>query len=76
MHGYAILDHKDELKYPVLLMHGTGDKVTSCDASRTFANQHQKNMTFIEMDGLYHEMHNEPQQLTVFNEMLNWIKIQ
>ena len=73
-HGHAILDHEDDLKYPVLLMHGTGDKITSCDASRTFANKHQKNLTFIEMDGLYHEMHNEPQQLTVFNEMLNWIK--
>jgi len=73
-HGYAILNHTEELKYPVLLMHGSGDKVTSCDASREFADKHKKNVTFLEMDGLYHEMHNEPQQLTVFNEMLNWIK--
>ncbi len=71
--GYAILDSADKLHTPVLLIHGTGDKVTSSDASRQFAEKRKDLITYIPFKGLYHETHNEAEQNQVFDAMLHWI---
>lgn len=45
---------------PTLLMHGSGDKICDVEGSRRIAAQHkdEENFTYIEWDGLFHEIHN------------------
>jgi alpha-beta hydrolase superfamily lysophospholipase len=59
---------------PLLLMHGNSDPITSFEASRRFAERAPSDLcTFVAWDGLYHEMHNEPQQAEVLNTITAWL---
>jgi len=71
--GKNILLNADKLKYPMLLMHGTGDKLTDHNASREFAALRPDLITYKEFEGLYHEMHNEQEKQMIFDTMYNWI---
>ncbi len=75
-YGKSILENVSKLHYPILLMHGTADQLTSFEASKELATKKKKMITFIEYEGLFHELHNEPQKEIVFNDMLEWIKEQ
>eukprot|EP01068_Selenidium_serpulae_P005472 Selendium_serpulae@DN4041_c1_g1_i1.p1 len=44
---------------PLLLLHGTDDRVTCCKTSEKFASSLKGDVTFAPMDGLRHECHNE-----------------
>lgn len=74
--GKDILHHANQLHHPVLLMHGTGDLLTSYQATRELAAMRKDIITYKEYEGLYHEMHNEPEKNMLFNDMLNWIHLQ
>lgn len=75
-YGYYAIRHASEFKSPLLLMHGTADKLTSHKATEEFAAA-SKNVSELKLwDGLYHEIHNEPEKLQVFQYTLNWIKQQ
>ncbi len=57
-----------------LLMHGNADAFTSVEGSRRFAKLAPAHMvTYKEWDGLYHEMHNEPQRPEIFQFMAGWL---
>jgi len=71
--GLWALDHAAEFSLPLLLMHGTADRLTSYKASREFAEHGGKNITFREWDGFYHEIHNEPEKAEVLKAMINWM---
>ena len=71
--GKNILLNADRLKYPMLLMHGTADGLTDHKASREFAALRPDLITYKEFEGLYHEMHNEPEKQEIFDTILNWI---
>ncbi len=58
---------------PLLLMHGSGDKLTSFAASREFCQRVKGDVTFKEWPGFYHEIHNEPEQLEVFQTTYDWL---
>ncbi|MCB0593409.1 MAG: lysophospholipase [Lewinellaceae bacterium] len=58
---------------PLLLMHGTADRITSPEASRDFAERLQGDVTFKAWDGLYHEIHNEKSKDQVFRFVLGWL---
>ena len=46
---------------PLLLVHGTADKVCDVEGSKQFHDKVKaKDKKIILLDGLYHEMHNEP----------------
>lgn len=62
------------LSVPTLLMHGSEDKITSPEASRRFAERTQRDVLFKEWPGLFHELHNEPEQQDVLNYMWNWMQ--
>lgn len=53
------LEHAGELKTPLLLMHGSSDRITSVKGSRMFAERAPDLCTFKEFDGAYHELHFE-----------------
>lgn len=70
--GRRILKNTRGVNIPILLMHGSDDKITSPDASRELAAQIPGVRLKI-WDGGYHEVHNEPFSDDVFNEVMSWM---
>lgn len=54
-----VLAHPEELKVPLLLCHGEQDPICSVEGSREFEEK-AKGVRFVEFEGAYHELHNEP----------------
>jgi len=71
--GLWALEHAAEFTLPLLLMHGSADRLTSAQASREFAAQAGQCCTLRIWDGFYHEIHNEPEQGEVFECLLEWL---
>lgn len=71
--GYWALAHAAELKIPLLLMHGSADRLTSVGASQDFADRAGAICTLKIWEGFYHEIHNEPEQGQVFAYLQNWL---
>jgi len=74
--GLWALDHARDFSVPLLLMHGTADRITSFAAGAEFAKQAGKMVTWHPWDGLYHEIHNEPQKAEVIKNMIDWLNTQ
>lgn len=74
--GYYLLQHANNLKIPTLLMHAGEDKITSADASKDFAEKASLLTELKIWEGLYHEIHNEPENEQVLTYAVNWIKKQ
>lgn len=71
--GKWALEHASEFSLPLLLMHGGEDKIISVEASREFVNRITKKCTLKIWDGLYHEIHNEPEKEEVFKFLIDWL---
>lgn len=71
--GLWALDHAEEFSVPLLLMHGTADRITSSAASAEFAKRAGKVVTWHPWDGFYHEIHNEPEKAAVIKTMIDWL---
>ena len=71
--GQWVLEHASELSLPLLLMHGGADKLSSIEASKEFDRKIPKKCTFKIWDGLYHEIHNEPEREEVFKFLIDWL---
>jgi acylglycerol lipase len=67
------LTHAENVRIPVLLLHGADDLLTSPDASREFASK-CSHVTLKIWDGGYHELHNEPFRDEVFSLIADWIE--
>ncbi|HEY5729067.1 MAG TPA: lysophospholipase [Anaerolineales bacterium] len=65
-----------EIKPPLLLMHGTEDRLVYASGSEEFArlaSESNADVTLKLWDGLHHEIHNEPEQAEVFKAMTEWL---
>lgn len=71
--GDWALAHAADFSLPLLLMHGSADRLTSANASREFAKNGGKNITLHIWDGDFHEIHNELDQAEVFQMMIHWL---
>ncbi|MDA7762848.1 lysophospholipase [Crocinitomicaceae bacterium] len=71
--GQYAIEHAGEIKKPLLIMHGTDDRLTSPEGSKAFASNANGNVKLKLWNGLYHELHNEPEQEEVFRYELEWI---
>jgi len=71
--GLWALEHAGEHKTPMLLMHGSADKLTSSAASREFARRAGKIVDLHIWDGFFHEIHNEPEKTEVLQVMVDWM---
>ncbi|WP_064196906.1 MULTISPECIES: alpha/beta hydrolase [Emticicia] len=71
--GQWAIDNAAKLSVPTLLYHGTADRLTSHHGSELFAQKAGKNLTFISLEGLYHETHNEPEKAEVFKKIILWL---
>jgi alpha-beta hydrolase superfamily lysophospholipase len=72
--GPWIVEHAGEFDLPLLLMQGSGDHIVLPEATRRFAAGMPKELiTYREWEGLYHELHNEPQKELVIGAMTEWL---
>jgi acylglycerol lipase len=71
--GEWALEHASELKVPVLLMHGSADRLTSASASQEFARRAGDKVTLVLWPGFFHEIHNEPEKAEVLKTMIAWL---
>lgn len=66
-------EHAGEFQPPLLVMHGTGDQLAYYQGSQEFADLVKGDCTVKLWDGLYHEIHNEPEKGDVFAYLLGWL---
>lgn len=81
--GKAALDaigfcsaHAREFTPPLLVMHGRADRLTYPGGSEDFAklaSETNGDVTLKVWDGLYHELHNEPEKEDVFRTTIGWL---
>ena len=61
---------------PLLIMHGTGDKINFFSGSEDFArlvSEAGRDVTLRLWNDLYHEIHNEPEKEEVLQFMIEWL---
>lgn len=63
----------DRFSLPLLLMHGGADRLNYPSGSRSFAERVPDDCTVRVYDGLYHEIHNEPEGRQVFADLISWL---
>jgi alpha-beta hydrolase superfamily lysophospholipase len=70
----SALDSAAEFPVPLLLLHGGADRLTYPSGSRAFAAAlGAGRCTLIVYDGLFHEVHNEPEQAQVSADVVAWL---
>ncbi len=70
-------DHAENFQPPLLIYHGSADKLTSPQASRQFFDKvGSQNKRYITYEGGYHESHNDLHQERVLIDIGQWIEEQ
>eukprot|EP01111_Echinosteliopsis_oligospora_P003628 TRINITY_DN15688_c0_g1_i1.p1 TRINITY_DN15688_c0_g1~~TRINITY_DN15688_c0_g1_i1.p1 ORF type:complete len:298 (-),score=49.92 TRINITY_DN15688_c0_g1_i1:52-945(-) len=63
------------IKKPILLVHGTEDQITSCEATKdVFALIESSDKTLKLFEGWYHEPHNEAEKDELFALLRGWLE--
>ena len=71
--GEWAIQNANQLKTPMLLLHGTGDRITNWKASEEFANNSKQNVELQLFEGAYHKLHNELNKKEVHEKITDWI---
>lgn len=71
--GLEALENASRLSLPMLLMHGTGDRITSYQASQEFAQTAGDTVDLILWDDYYHEIHNDFGKEKVISAAQKWM---
>ncbi len=71
-----IFERAAEIKTPLLLMHGTGDRINFASGTKELATLLTNDYTLKLWEGLYHELHNEPEKDQVFDYLQSWLQRQ
>jgi len=70
----AISAHSNVIELPILIMHGSSDKLSDVSGSEMlYANVSSEDKTLKIYEGLYHEILNEPEQDEVKQDILAWL---
>ena len=72
--GTFIMKNKHKLNLPLLLMHGSEDRITAYRATSDFALFTSDSTTLKIWEGAYHELHNEFERHDIFAYILQWIE--
>ncbi|MGH8975942.1 MAG: lysophospholipase [Acidimicrobiia bacterium] len=67
------LAHAGEISVPLLVLHGGADRLTFPSGSQALAAAVPGDCTLRILDGLYHEVHQEPEREQVFDEVVAWL---
>jgi alpha-beta hydrolase superfamily lysophospholipase len=70
--GKWVRDHT-EFPLPLLLINGSADRIIDPEAVKQFGSTLKGDITVSILDGFYHEVHNEPGQKEVLQQMLQWM---
>ena len=74
--GLYALENAAKLELPTYHMHGTGDQITSFEASKQFvAGVSNDHYNFHSWQDGYHELHNEPNKESVYESIHHWIRM-
>lgn len=68
-----VIDNAKHLSTPLLVMHGTEDKVTDLKSSFEFASRVPDKAEFKAWEGYYHELHNDTNFEKVLEYVVSWI---
>lgn len=68
-----IFSNADRINLPLLVMHGTDDYIAFATGSEELAGLVQGDCTLKLWEGLYHEIHNEPEKDEVFAFIKDWL---
>ena len=71
--GEWAIEHANDLKLPMLLLHGKKDRLTSYVASEEFANKSAQ-VKLVLFENAYHELHHDLDKAKVLEKIINWIK--
>ncbi|MFZ5855330.1 MAG: alpha/beta hydrolase [Chloroflexota bacterium] len=74
--GQYAFEHASEFPLPMLLMHGTADRLTSAEATRQFGAAAPKFVTTELWEGWFHEIHNELEKEKILAKMIAWLDAQ
>ena len=73
--GKWAINNAEKLLLPVLLLHGTGDRWTSHEASKEFALNNSQITLKLVKNG-YHELHNDLCKKEIMHTIVQWIELQ
>lgn len=69
-----VAERADQITTPVLVMHGTEDRLASVDATRrVFERIGASDKELVIYSGFYHELFNEPEKQEVFERVTEWL---
>jgi len=71
--GKSAIENAKQLNTPMLLMHGTDDKLTSYKGSEEFAKNAGNKVDLLLFEGGYHELHNDIIKNEVLEQIMVWI---
>lgn len=72
--GEWVLANAEKWKLPLLIYHGTSDRLTGYEGSKEFAQKAKGDITWKSLQGFFHESHNEPEKEVIMEMILAWIK--
>ncbi|GKU80432.1 alpha/beta hydrolase [Paenibacillus sp. L3-i20] len=73
--GEWALQHSRDLHVPLLLMHGTGDRVTSYEASKQLGISLGEQCDWESIEGGLHELHNDTNGDEAVSKIVNWLNV-
>jgi acylglycerol lipase len=73
--GQWAIENANKLKTPMLLLHGTGDKIIDYKGTQEFANK-SKNAMLKLYKGGYHELQNDLCKEEMLQDVVNWLNSQ
>lgn len=77
--GEGLLRHPPIITMPLLVQHGTDDKITLCDGTKQFferlPSESNPDRELKLFEGCYHELHNEPEdeRIEAIKYIADWI---
>ncbi|MDH5413953.1 MAG: lysophospholipase [Flavobacteriaceae bacterium] len=74
--GEWLIKNAKKLNKPLLLLHGTGDRLTSFKASQEFYKNSNSNASLKLFEKGYHELHNDICKEEMIETIVQWIKTQ
>ena len=69
----AVLAGASRIAVPLLVIHGSEDALAYASGARELAALAPSVCTLRVYDGLFHEIHHEPEQAQVFADVLAWM---
>jgi alpha-beta hydrolase superfamily lysophospholipase len=71
--GLWALANPQEMQLPLLIFHGTADRLTSYKASQEFSGRVKGDVTFKTFESAYHETHNDLCRDEVLAMLKEWL---